>query len=162
VGARSTVIWVASVSVALFPSSAAAQRCSGEDVAAIDQYCELVPSVSGTTPPGSSSRTLRRMLPRSQRAVLERAGPSGHALLALAPGAPMRQGTGRVRLLPGAVEALSGRLAEPRMSVDASLRAIRSAASDDQGVGSGFRWILLLSTLGLVGTKWMRRTRERG
>ncbi len=153
-----TIFVVALLTVLVVPASAVAQRCTGEDVAAIDQYCELLPTAEGMAPSDEPRGALRSVLPAADRTRLWRAGPTGRALLAIAPGAPMRGDASTVEPLPGAAGALAGRLGE-RDDSRSTVRAIGSAAWDGGRLSELFRWLLLSATVGLVGTAWVRRSR---
>lgn len=154
---------VAVLSVPLLPVGAAAQtqKCASEDVAAIDQYCEVLPTAEGQTSSASSpQQALRSALPQTQRVRLWRAGPPGRALLAIPPGLHLRVQGQEVRAqpLPGAAAALSGWLSDHHHG-DRPVRAIGAAALGGDGLSPVFRWLLLISTVGLVGTAWIRRSR---
>jgi hypothetical protein len=155
---RTIVVLVALSSIALFPSPAAAQRCADDGVAAIDQYCELLPGATGAAPIDDPMHALNSVLPTTARVRLARAGPEGRALLAMPAAAPVQGGRAAVDPLPGAAKALEGRLAE-RNARGGVLRAISDAAWDGGQLSDLFRSLLLLATLGLVGTAWARRAR---
>ena len=150
------LILVVVLGVALAPARAYAGTCSDPDLAAIDQYCELLPGAEGAVPPGSSKRTLRDVLPMMTQRLLDLGGPSGRAILALPVGAPLQRGGDRPALAPRAGEALKGRFA---LRDGDAVGVARSVGRLIDGGGSSelFRWILLLSTLGLVGAAWLRR-----
>jgi hypothetical protein len=144
--------------IALFPSPAHAQRCLGEDLAAIDQYCELLPGAEGAAPAGGSAPQLRAMLPRAARMRLERAGPAGRALMALPFGGRLPTGDSRLREFPGALGALGGAF-DDDSSLGDGLRAVQTLGKDGEGLSDAFRWALLLSAIGLVGAGWRRHRR---
>jgi hypothetical protein len=146
------------VVMALLPASAAAQRCSGEDVAAVDQYCEMIPDADGNMPVGAPTQHLRDTLPPPTRRRLLAGGPDGRTLLALPLGAPMAPATRAVEPLPGAADVLSGLLGEHPRSIGAA-RAVRTVADSGNGLSDAFRWALLLSMLGLAGVAWGRQRR---
>ncbi|HWH96173.1 MAG TPA: hypothetical protein VNT03_20085 [Baekduia sp.] len=147
------------LSVLFVPSSAAAQKCSGEDVAAIDQYCELLPTAEGQAPSDEPQRGLMTVLPVAERQQLWRAGPAGRALLSMPTGAHLHGRDRKPRPLPGAAAAISGWLAERDQAEDSPVRAIGTAAWDGDRLSELFRWLMLMSTVGLVGTAWVRRRR---
>ena len=155
--APSTIVVVVLGSVLLIPSSAAAQRCSGEDLAAIDQYCELVPGVTGKLPLSRSKQALGTVLSPAARERFMRSGPEGRALLALPVGAPLGQGSPRP--LPGAADALEGSLGEHPGFLSRGTEAVGNVLNGAGGVSDIFRWALLLSTVGLSGTAWVRHRR---
>jgi hypothetical protein len=153
--ARSIILAVAFFSGA-FPSSAVAQRCVGEDVAAIDQYCETVLGAEGEEPISGTTKTLRSTLPAALRRLLERAGPEGRALLSLPQGSPLARSDGmRLSRLPGAMAAVRGELSEDAEASGVPARALGSVAAGD-GLSGVFRWAILLSTLSMVGIAWSR------
>jgi hypothetical protein len=159
VKAPSTTVAVVLGSLLLVPSSAAAQRCSGEGLAAIDQYCETVPGVTGKqTLVGSVSR-LGAALSPAVRQRLARAGPEGRALLALPVGASLGP-AGTPRALPGARDAIEGTLGEEAVSPPGVARAVGGLLSGDSALSGAFRWALLLSTVGLSGTAWVLHRRR--
>jgi hypothetical protein len=143
----------------LLPGRAHAGTCSKPDLAAIDQYCELLPGADGAVPPGFSDRTLRDVLPMMTRRLLNVAGPPGQAILALPVGAPMRRGGGRDSLAPGARDALKGEFAV-RDGDAAGVAGAVSRLIEGGGLSELFRWAVLLSTLALVGVAWVRRRRH--
>jgi hypothetical protein len=144
------------VATALFPAvSAAAQRCSGEEIAAIDQYCEMLSVAEGRGPISGAKDPLRAVLTPGVRAELEAAGPAGTALLALPAGAPVLAGSIDRRRLPGAADALIGTLGESR-SPTATARALGTLGDGGNGLSAVFRWALLLSTFGLTAVGWIR------
>ncbi len=157
VRARFIIVAVAFLSTA-FPSSALAQRCVGEDVAAIDQYCETLLGAEGDAPVSGGKERLRNALPADVRKLLERSGVEGRALLAMPVGVPTSgDAKMRIRRLPGAMAAVKGTLAENADS-GAPAKSVGSLVSGD-ALGSLFRWALLLSTLGMVGVAWVRHRR---
>jgi hypothetical protein len=153
--ARSIILAVAFFSAA-FPSSAVAQPCVGEDVAAIDQYCETVLGAGGEESISGQTKTLRSTLPAAVRMLLERAGPEGRALLALAQGSPLGRSDGmRVSRLPGAMAAVRGDLSEDAEGSGVPARALEGLA-EGAGLSGVFRWAILISTLAMVGIAWSR------
>lgn len=71
----------------VLPASAGAQKCIARPgTAALDQYCETVPTDKGHTPARPSNPTLRDELPTNQVSKLERHGDDGKAVLALPKG----------------------------------------------------------------------------
>jgi hypothetical protein len=154
VWARPTILVAALVSFASFPSAAAAQRCARDDVAALHQYCDQVPGAAGPASVESSSRTLRDSLRPSVRRRLERVGPEGTALLALSPGVVTDRRPVPERL-PGAAQALIGSLAD-RAGRDRGEVARAVSAIAGSGLSGAFKWALLLSTLIVAGTAWLR------
>ena len=79
----------AALAVALcLPASASAQKCIARPgTAALDQYCETVPTDRGETPARPTDDSLRSKLAADDVCRLERHGKDGAAVLAL-PGGP--------------------------------------------------------------------------
>ncbi len=82
-----TIFVVALLTVLVVPRFGIRPEMLREDVAAIDQYCELLPTAWREWRPATSRGALRSVLPAADRTRLWRAGPCGRALLAMAPGA---------------------------------------------------------------------------
>jgi hypothetical protein len=139
-----------------------------QTVAALDQYCDFLPTSAGaSTPMGPSQEQRRRLehvLTPEEAEQLREAGVPGKVLLVmptLSPVTPQqaraalrrRDELERKRLVPakdGAKDRDIRKLAE----------GVASAAGD--AVGGAFRWGLVLSSLGLAGISWLRfRSRLR-
>jgi hypothetical protein len=159
VRAAVAITFVVLLSVLLLPSRAAAQKCSGDDVAAIDQYCELLPTAVGPAPSDTPRLGLGSVLPHEERLKLWRAGPAGRALLSMPVGAHLSGQDPALRPLPGATAALSGWLSDRGERQAGSVEGIGDAAWKGSRLSQLFRWLLLMSTVGLVGTAWARRSR---
>jgi hypothetical protein len=146
--------------VGALPASAAAADCSAApDAAAIDQYCELLPTADGTglttTARGNGPR-LSDVLPADVVAGLRHAGPEGRALLLLPapyPGRPDSPPLGTEGILKGRLAAEPGVGQVPR----ALAEALRTG-----GMPAVLTWILGLTAF--VGTAAVvtRRRRRTG
>lgn len=156
--APTTIALVVLLGMALVPSTAAAQRCSDEDVAAIDQYCELISAPEGDVPLTRSVPRLRDTLPMSLRRQLLAGGAEGHAVLAL-PAVVARAGSRADQPLPDAAGALAGQLGSQANVVGGVARAVGAAASGRSGLTDAFGWVLLMSTLAIAGAVWVRQRR---
>jgi hypothetical protein len=137
-----------------------------QDVAALDQYCEFLPSPEGDEQPVNSAdqptqRTpMSRALPRREVAMLRKSGPEGRALLllpALAPVGLTPEQRRRIRITRERVLRST--------TLDAPEVTPKTVISDVTAVGertfaSVFQWALLLCTVGFAGMAWLRfRTR---
>lgn len=156
------------------PPAGAAETSQGstcrpdQDVAALDQYCDFLPtSASGSTPTGSArakQRSLEQSLTTAEAERLRKAGMPGKVLLVMPTLAPVTPEQARAALRRRD-ELRSRRLVpavkEPReRDVRRLAEGMVSAAGDV--VGGAFRWGLVLSSLGLAGIAWLRfRSRLR-
>jgi hypothetical protein len=137
------------------PATAAERRCVGDDVAALDQYCERLAAADGAEPTGTGGITLADVLTRGMAARLLQADPIGRALL-LVPAPAGAVGSGDD---PRAARlAVDGSLLPSGDQGDGALEAA-AALAQGEGVGDGFRWALALSTLCLASAAWYRRHR---
>jgi hypothetical protein len=143
--------------VGALPASAVAADCAAApDAAAIDQYCELLPTADGigltTTARGNGPR-LSDVLPADVVADLRHAGPEGRALLQLPapyPGSKDSPPLGTEGLLKGRLAAAAGVGHVPR----ALAEALRTG-----GMPAVLTWILGLTAF--VGAAAVV-TRRRG
>jgi hypothetical protein len=155
------------------PATASAQACvPGQTVAALDQYCDGLPTSDGTQVPTSnlgstdSGLKLGGALSRKEVAQLSQAGPAGKALLVLPAVSPLVRGTSaanRRRIaLTGRKIVRSGVLDDSTGNVGRVSRVVGSSLTSAGGtvVGGAFRWGLVACTLGFTGMAWLRfRTR---
>ena len=154
------------------PGPAAAAACPPEQtVAALDQYCESLPTPGGVAAPtdegegGLPMGRLRSVLPPKQVKQLRKAGPAARALLELPTVAPLARAfmtpAERRRVDLGARKVVaSGILDRRKGDVNGVASGLASAAPDV--VGGAFRWGLVICTLALSGLAWLRfRTRLR-
>jgi hypothetical protein len=159
VRALRSIFILALLSVLLVPSTADADECANANVAVVDQYCELLPTAEGSAAADTPEQTLRASLPAPERAELWQAGRAGRALLYMPEGPHLRGHDRTPQLLPGAADAVSRWVAQDGDRRDVSLRATTGAAWRGARLSDLFRWLLLMSTVGLVGTAWVRRRR---
>jgi hypothetical protein len=154
------------VLAALIPAAADAQQPTCEpspDVAALDQYCDFLPSAEGEVTPlsaavGPTQMALNRALPSRDAKRLRDAGPEGRALLMLPAIAPVRPDVRR-RLRDTAEDVLrSTDLDPPKVTPEAVVSGLGAAGG--QALGGVFQWGLLICTVGFAGMAWLRfRTR---
>lgn len=134
----------------LFPAAAHADpSCKAPPgTAAVEQYCESLPSADGDTHLGDkASRPLVSVLPKPLVRRLERSGVVGEVILALPAGSdPAHHGARRQASFDPRVKALlPGPADSPRSLVDA---ASKHAV---QHLDQGFGWVLVLTLFGLGG-----------
>jgi hypothetical protein len=140
------------------PASAAEGCVAPQGTAAIDQYCEMLPTATGRTDAtGRKTVPLASTLPSRMVKRLERAGLLGRVLLAL----------------PAAMGDASERAATRRARVDPRLGAllpgeganVGSAIAAAGGMGGqveqGFAWTLVLTLLTLGGLSMWGSLRDR-
>jgi hypothetical protein len=162
-------IAVSLLAAGVLPASASAADCaSAPDAAAIDQYCELLPTADGngltTTARGHGPR-LRDVLSKEAVARLREEGALGEALLMLPvlfPGRVDEHGHPRGRPLLETKDLLEHRLAAPA-DADASrmTKALLKAAGQG-GIPAALAWILGVTAVGGAaagGMRFYRRTR---
>jgi hypothetical protein len=139
------------------PAASASEGCvAPQGTAAIDQYCEMLPTVEGPTDAtGRETLPLASVLPKRMVKQLERAGILGQALLAL----PSAAGGGPGAMDATAAERMSARRARSDPRLEALLPGQGTSASsvlDAAGelgsqVEQGFAWTLVMTLLGLAG-----------
>jgi hypothetical protein len=151
------ILCLALTFAAVAPASAADRPCVGDDVAALDQYCERLAGADGAEPIGMGGTRLADVLSAGVVAQLERAGPMGRALLVTPAASPTRAAAGGED--PRAARlALDGDLLPDSDHAGGALEAARALAQGS-GADDPFRWGIALSTLCLVGVAWYRRHR---
>ena len=146
---------------------AAGPACKpSEDVAALDQYCDFLPSPEGDDQPvnfadqPTQPTPVSRVLARREVAMLRNSGPEGRALLLLPVVAPVRPTPEQQRR-----NRTTGRRALRSVTIDAPNVTPETVVSGVTAVGertlaSVFQWALLLCTVGFAGMAWLRfRTR---
>jgi hypothetical protein len=150
---RLAVAAAVAVAACMLPAPARAADCSRQDVSAIVQYCEVLPSVEGGSAPPTATAdvpTLRDALDRADVSKLEALGPLGKALLDLPAGTPLAPLVGdRLLDLQG---LLSGDLDPP--AVGAPPQTALDALNAATGVGGPVQRLLLalgLTSLGVIG-----------
>jgi hypothetical protein len=167
-----TATAVSAVAALAGASPAAAAPCPPDQtVAVLDQYCETLPTPVGMSAPTDAglgeagARPLSAVLPRSEVERLRKAGPAARALLLLPAVAPLARAPvtpeERRRAELGARKAIaSGDLDATEDDVRSFATGLASSAGDV--VGGGFRWGLVICSLGLAGMAWFRfRSRLR-
>jgi hypothetical protein len=146
---------------------AAGPACQpSQDVAALDQYCDFLPTPEGDEQPVNlDAQPTQRMpvssaLPSREVAILRESGPEARALLLLPVVAPVRATPEqRRRVRATREEALRS------TTLDAPKLTPKTVVSGVAAVGEGtlagvFQWALLLCTVGFAGMAWLRfRTR---
>ena len=145
---------------------AAGPACKpSEDVAALDQYCDFLPSPEGDEQPlnfadqPTQPTPVSRVLARREVAMLRNSGPEGRALLLLPVVAPVRptpEQQRRIRTTGGARPLGHDR----RAQVTPETVVSGVTAVGERTLASVFQWALLLCTVGFAGMAWLRfRTR---
>jgi hypothetical protein len=128
------------------------------DVAALDEYCDALPSADGR---GVSSRPLKTVLPPKMVKRLEKAGPLGHALLAVPIAAP-RDALGHRshgRGLDAHELMTRGALAGAEEPASNPLQVAARAITGGE-LSTAFASLLFVSAVGVAGTAWMRFRRR--
>jgi hypothetical protein len=137
-----------------------------EDVAALDQYCDSLPTPEGDEQSiildgqPTPRMPVSRALPRREVKLLRESGPEARALLLLPVVAPIRATPEqRERIRATRERALRS------TTLDAPEVTPKTVVSGVAAVGEGtlagvFQWALLLCTVGFAGMAWLRfRTR---
>jgi hypothetical protein len=133
-----------------------------EDVAALDQYCENLPSPEGDEQPTNLDAQptppmpVSRALPRREVAMLRNSGPEARALLVLPVVGPVRATPEQRRSMRATQER-----ALRSSTLDAPEVTPKTVVSGVAVVGEGtlagvFQWALLLCTVGFAGMAWLR------
>jgi hypothetical protein len=129
--------------------ASAADGCdASSDTAAVNQYCESLPTADGNTDVTQRhARPLALALPPKIVRMLRRAGPLGAAVLALPAGVAQRTAglSGRERT---AVKT-AGRGLLPGPGVNA--RAVISTLGTGGELDAGFKWALAITLISLSG-----------
>jgi hypothetical protein len=116
--------------------------------AAVEQYCESLPSADGDTHLGDKpARPLAAVLPEPIVQRLQKAGVAGEVILALPAGPTPEHRSGRRQTPfdPRVKALLPGPALSPKSVVDA---AAKNAA---EHIDQGFGWALVLTLFGLGG-----------
>lgn len=164
--------------------SAHASSCTARPgSAAVDQYCEAIPSASGkqlSKQDADAMPAKPAAVARSTARTLKSAGTDGAAILQLSGGAKASTPTGgsrrrsQAKATAKAPSTPGGSASRPegapgsRSQVVAGdrsgnvLKAVESAATSGPAAGGALVWILLLTSLAVVGVGWgsSRRRRE--
>jgi hypothetical protein len=164
--AFSKVLMLALTAIMVAAGPAAAQQCKAPPgTAAVDQYCENVPSASGNGGGGSNSSS-GATTPRSTVRALDRSGKSGKELnqflgedIASARG---RSGTKQDSQGSSARKpATRGQAGTaPGQPSSNPLAAVQSAVNSGTTVGNSFIWALVLLALLIGGVAWTRYRRR--
>ena len=164
------LLLLALTAILVAAAPAAAQKCvAPPGTAAVDQYCENVPSASGNSGGGGSddsNGSSGATAPRNTVRALDRAGESGKELKQF-----LGEDVASARADTGAKQGSKGssdrkaRTREPAGTAPEQpssnpLGAVQSAVNSGTTVGSGFTWILVLLTLLIAGIAWMRYRRR--
>ena len=162
---RTATVFAAVVALALPSTPAQAQVCQPQPpVAALDQYCDSLPSPDGRPQrvgpnPRQSAPPLSDTLPPQEVAKLRRAGAAASALLLLPTNAPVGRGAAaaerkRQALRQARTVIASGKLDAPAGQAQTAVTTLATASPDV--LGGTFRWGLVASTLGLAAVAWLR------
>lgn len=146
------------------PATASAQACIPQSgVAALDQYCDSLPSSDGAPQPvGSNGATtpLSSALSKGEVAKLRDSGMAGQALLSVPSGAPLSNSAAQqvVKSLPATRRAVEKARNEERSAGANSIgtAAVALATEAPDVLGGAFRWGLTVSTLGIAAMAWLR------
>lgn len=158
----SLLVALASLLVIAAPTMAQ-QRCEAPPgTAAIDQYCETVPSAGGerearrpNTPTTDPSRPSASGLDAATARALRAQGPDGRAL------AEQLEANRSGPSSASEAEAADG-VAEPvAENSESPTSAVRSAVADGATAGTTLPWALLAVTVLMLGLTWMRLRRSR-
>jgi hypothetical protein len=142
------------------PAGASARECKAPPgTAAVDQYCETIPSAGGEAGSGTpESRTAVGVPGETARELQE--SPEGRALLQLVDEeARGKGGNGASRERDEAQSDIGGLSASSEPS-DNPLNAIRAAVESGDTVGTGFIVLLLAVTLIISALGWARYRRN--
>lgn len=140
-----------------------------QTVAALDQYCDFLPTSAGASTPmgggGAQRRPLERELTPQQAQELREGGTPGKVLLVMPTLSPVTPAQARAAL-QRREELKRKRLVPPKRGGDGrrDIRKVAEGVASAAGdvVGGAFRWGLVLSSLGLAGITWLRfRSRLR-
>jgi hypothetical protein len=160
------LLLLALTAILVAAAPAAAQKCNAPPgTAAVDQYCENVPSATGNGGGGSddSNGSSGATAPRSTVRALDRAGESGKELKRflgedVASTQGTKQGSKRSSDRKAATREPSGK--SPTQPSSNPLGAVQSAVNSGTTVGNGFIWLLVTLTLLIAGIAWMRYRRR--
>lgn len=146
--------------LALVAPTAAARDCKAPPgTAAIDQYCETIPTASGDRGSGTGATQARAPIPAGTRKELAET-EDGRALAAII-GADMRDRNSPGRGSEPAAGA--GGADSPELVPGANpFTAVLAAIESGSPTGSGFFVALLLATILMAGLGWHRLRRRAG
>jgi hypothetical protein len=151
---------------ALTAAPAAAQQCTAPPgTAAVEQYCETVPSASGPRG-GDTGAAAPLPVPANTQRELEASGTPGRELNEVLRGtatpaatATPRQGARKPEKRVAPTAQAPAPTPAP-VSTGNPLSAVRYAVTGADTVGGGFPWALLLIAAIVGGAGWLRRTRR--
>ena len=157
---------LALIAILVAAAPAAAQKCvAPPGTAAVDQYCENVPSATGNGGGSDSNSSSGASAPRSTVRALDRAGETGKELKTFL-GEDVASAQGRSE-----TEKRSPRSADrkaqksepagkaPTQPSSNPLGAVQSAVNSGTTIGNGFIWLLVALTLLIAGIAWTRYRR---
>ncbi len=163
---RLLLILLPAILLAASPAAAQQECTAPPGTAAVDQYCENVPSASGNS--GGSDGSSGATAPRSTVRALNRSGESGKELNRFL-GEDVASARGRTKTQHGSTHASDRKPsksapagAAPTQPSSNPLGAVQSAVNSGTTVGGGFIWALVLLTLLIAGVAWMRFRRRSG
>jgi hypothetical protein len=142
------------------PASAGTTDCvAPPGTAAIDEYCETVPSATGDKGGGARSA---QPLDRSTRSELRAQGADGQALAGLlsSDGTSEPAGKPKASKRAGSAGAAGAAAAQDEPSGN-PLHAVTSAVEAGPTLGGGFAWALLGITALMIAAGWMRLRARR-
>jgi hypothetical protein len=155
---------------AVTAAPAAAQQCDAPPgTAAIEQYCETIPSASGPRG-GDTEAEAKQPVPPETLRKIEAEGAPGRELGQVLRGAATPVPTSAA--MPATPPSRRSkrkpeRSATPRPTPTATpvstgnpLSAVRSALAGGETVGGGFPWVLLGIAAAIGGAGWLRRSRR--
>jgi hypothetical protein len=140
------------------PASAAQKCVAPPGTAAVEQYCETIPSASGDTRSGDGPGAAHPIASGTLDQISAAAGPE--AVRAIAGADAPAPSTARKPPERTSDPQPAGRPARPAPAESNPLSAVVSAASDGTEVGGPLVYILLALTLVLVSGAWMRFRRS--
>jgi hypothetical protein len=154
------VRWTLTIALLLaLPSAAGAQTCVARPgTAALDQYCETIPSGGGQRSTRPTNPRLRDTLPPDEVSRLQRRGDEGNAVLALpsgpappsAPSSAVSSGSHELSKVPPGALPAAGTDAPPAAP---SANPVSAAFSSLGFVGSlGWGLVALLAVLAVVAS----------
>ena len=143
------LLLIALTAILLAAAPAAAQQCNAPPgTAAVDQYCENVPSASGNGGGGSDGSS-GATAPRSTVRALDRSGESGKELNRFL-GEDVASARGRTGTKQGSKDSSDRKPSTrepagtaPTQPSSNPLGAVQSAVNSGTTVGSGFIWALV-------------------
>jgi hypothetical protein len=150
---RGTILTAGLVWLLLMAPPALAQRCQAPPgTAAIEQYCETVPSGTGERPAVAG---VQATLPPSTERALRASGGDGEALADLLTADRPRRARGG----EGAPMRRRWRAVAPPVGSN-PLNAVRASVESGATLGGGFVWLMTALTVLASGAAWWRHRRR--